>query len=169
MRRSAGPDADDPGITIAAPGWFSVLERIAVALERIADFVELGTDPPGLAPAGPLILVDKGVEVSFTMSDIPIGKDGIQRLNPGDYDGPVAWTVLGGPATVVAATPDGLAGRITLADGAAVGDEIRVRAQADIRHGADTVLSDADFVYSVVAADAAPLTGAGFEVVDKMA
>jgi hypothetical protein len=167
MERSAGPE--NSGITLAAPGWFSVLERIATALERIAVFVELGTDPPGLTPAGPLILVDKGVEVGFTMSDIPIGKDGVQRLNPGDYDGVVTWTMLGGPATVVAATQDGLAGRVMLSDDAAVGDEVRVRAQADIRHGADTVFSDADFVYSVVAADAAPLTGAGFEVVDKMA
>jgi hypothetical protein len=114
-----------------------------------------------------MILVDKGAELELSMSNIPAGRDGIQRLNPGDYDGPVTWTVLGGPATVAPETADGLAARITLEDGAVAGDGIQVRAQADIRHGDDVVYSTADFTYTVVDEDAPPLTGAGFEVVDK--
>src|SRR4051812_31054149 len=75
---ATGPDA---GIAIVAPGWHAVLTRIAAALERIADSLDPVRDPPGLTPAGPMILVDKGAELELSMSNIPLKRDGIQRLN----------------------------------------------------------------------------------------
>jgi hypothetical protein len=142
----------------------ALLARAVAALEALVPAVD--PEPPGLAPAGPLVLVPTGAKVDYSVSSIPLGKDGIQRLNAGDYDGPVDWVLTQGPAVVAPETPDGLAGRLVLDPGAAEGDVIAVEATADIRHGDGVVGSVAHFTYEVVAADAPPLTGAGFDVVD---
>jgi hypothetical protein len=149
-------------VTVDVPA----LGRLAAAIERIADTF-CRPDAPPLTRAGPLILVPNGQPLETSMSSIPLGKDGVQRLNAGNYDRAVQWSVASGSATVSPETPDGLSARIVLADDATDGGSVEIEATADVRHGEDVVNSTASFLYNIVAADAPALTGAGFEVVDK--
>lgn len=166
--------SDAPVLSIAvtveaSPAVLAAAAELAAALRAVAAWIGQPPEPPALAPAGPLLIVDHGAKVDYSMSSLPLKKDGIQRVNAGDYDGAVAWEVTQGPATIAAETPDGLAARLTLNDDAAEGDVIAVEATADVRHGPDSVDSTAHFTYEVVAADGPALTGAGFEVVDHAA
>jgi hypothetical protein len=166
MKRSAGPD--DATVTLAAPGWFSALERIATALERIADSVELGMDPPGLAPAGPLILVDKGARLGFSMSSIPNDKDAIQHFAPGSYDGPIQGRVVDGDTLVSEVrpeTPDGLAQRIVTVPGAL--GMVSVEYSADKRHGGDVAETTITVDYELVGPDEPNLQTRDVDIVDK--
>lgn len=152
--------------TIALPErlWW-LLDRAVSALERIAPPAE----GPGSAPAG-LLLVPRGAEVSVSMAnEIPLGFDGLQRFRPQNYDGPISGIVESGPATVASQDEAGDLWRITLAEGAVEGDEVVVVYTADQRHGGGTAFTSDRVVYDVVAADAEPLTEAGFEVVARAA
>jgi hypothetical protein len=144
----------------------ALLERLVGAIERIADAL-VPTDEPALAPAG-LILLPRGAKVDYSMaSEIPVGMEGIQTFRPANYDGPISAEVTGGNGTV---TPEGDSGdvfRVSPADGAAEGDTITVKYSADERHGSGVKESDDEVTYTVVAADAEPLTEAGFDVVAK--
>jgi hypothetical protein len=150
-------------ITVEADGWFGLAERLVAALERLVD----PADQPGIAPAGPLILVPKGAKLDRSMSGIPIGKDAIQAVVPGNYDGPVGWDVESGPAIADPENDDGSEGRIVLTDEAAVGDQIVVIATADVRHGPDVVESVLTWTHTVLDRDATPLQEKEFRVVDK--
>jgi hypothetical protein len=105
------------------------------------------------------------------MSELPLGKRGIQALNAtaGEYDGPIRWSAAegdGAAGTVTAADPDGLAGRVEWNDEAAEGEVVTMVAEADRRHGEGALPSRVEFPVTAVAKDAAPLTGGGFQVVD---
>jgi hypothetical protein len=100
-------------------------------------------------------------------SEIPIGFDGIQTFRPANYDGPISAEVTAGNGTVAPEGDGGDVFRVSPADDAAEGDTITVKYSADERHGSGVKETDDEVTYTVVAADAEPLTEAGFDVVEK--
>jgi hypothetical protein len=140
----------------------ALLARAVAALELLVT-----PDAPGLAAAGPFFLIPKGQPLEFSMSDIPIGFDGIQTFRPENYDGPISAEVTAGNGTVAPEGDSGDVFRVSLADDAAEGDTITVKYSADERHGSGVKETDDEVTYTVVAADADPLTEAGFDVVEK--
>lgn len=140
-------------------------EMLVSLAAALASFV---LDTPGLTPAGPLLLVPTGAKVSFSMAnEIPQKMEGIQTFRPENYDGPISAEVTAGNGGVAPEGDSGDVFRVSPADDAAEGETITVKYSADRRHGTGQEWTEDDVTYTIVAADADPLTEEGFDVVAK--
>jgi hypothetical protein len=141
----------------------ALLARAVAALEQLVT-----PDAPGLASVVPLFLVPKGQRLETSdVPEIPLNMDGIQTFRQANYDGPISAEVTAGNGTVAPEGDSGDVFRVSPADDAAEGDTITVKYSADERHGSGVKETDDEVTYTVVAADADPLTEAGFDVVEK--